>query len=64
MDTGGSDSDESMNGITMYKQVIRSKIQSFTPSTPPQSAMMSYRSAKRRKGVPHRAPTGGLLIEY
>ncbi|KAI3471315.1 hypothetical protein Pfo_027978 [Paulownia fortunei] len=63
MDIGGSDSDECMNGSTIYKQVIRNKIQSFTPSTPPQTAMMNYRSAKRRKGVPHRAPTGGLFIE-
>ncbi|PNY13437.1 hypothetical protein L195_g010091, partial [Trifolium pratense] len=33
------------------------KIQSFTPSTPP-----PYRIAKRRKGIPHRAPMGGHLI--
>ncbi|KAL6581651.1 hypothetical protein OROMI_007574 [Orobanche minor] len=45
------------------KNVIRSKIQSFTPSTPPRTAMMNFRSTKRRKGVPHRAPTGGLSIE-
>ncbi|PIN23525.1 hypothetical protein CDL12_03773 [Handroanthus impetiginosus] len=61
IEVGGSDSEESMNERT-HKQVIRNKIiQSFTPSTPPQT---SYRSAKRRKGVPHRAPTGGLIIEY
>ncbi|KAK2425737.1 protein RGF1 INDUCIBLE TRANSCRIPTION FACTOR [Trifolium repens] len=36
------------------------KIQSFTRSTPP-----PYRIAKRRKGVPHRAPMGGdLIIDY
>lgn len=65
MDIGGSDSDESMNGSRMHKQVIRNKVQSFTPSTPPQNAAtMNYRSAKRRKGVPRRAPTGGLLIGY
>ncbi|EYU19750.1 hypothetical protein ABFS82_06G091400 [Erythranthe guttata] len=60
-----SDSDECTNGIiAMHKQIIRNKIHSFTPSTPPQTSMMNYRSAKRRKGVPHRSPTGGLLMEY
>ncbi|GFQ02206.1 hypothetical protein PHJA_002364500 [Phtheirospermum japonicum] len=65
MDIGISDSDESMNGGTPmhYKNVIKSKIQSFTPSTPPRTAMMNFRSTKRRKGVPHRAPTGALFIE-
>ncbi|KAI5440240.1 hypothetical protein KIW84_025536 [Lathyrus oleraceus] len=33
------------------------KIQSFTPSTPP-----PYRIAKRRKGIPHRAPMGGSFL--
>ncbi|KAL0452286.1 UNVERIFIED_CONTAM: hypothetical protein Slati_1206700 [Sesamum latifolium] len=63
---GGSDSEESlsMNGSTKHKQVIRNKIQSFTPSTPPRTAVLNYRSAKRRKGVPHRSPTGGLIIQY
>ncbi|KAM0935443.1 putative transcription repressor PLATZ family [Dioscorea sansibarensis] len=36
------------------------KSNAFTPSTPPP---MSYRSAKRRKGVPHRAPFGSLILE-
>ncbi|CAN4097838.1 unnamed protein product [Withania somnifera] len=36
----------------------QNKIQSFTPLTPPPT------SVKRRKGIPHRAPTGGLFIEY
>ncbi|KAK6118471.1 hypothetical protein DH2020_047738 [Rehmannia glutinosa] len=65
MDIGGSESDESsMNGGKMHnKHVIRNKIQSFTPSTPPRTAMMNDRSTKRRKGVPHRAPTGALSIE-
>ncbi|KAI9125332.1 hypothetical protein K1719_003948 [Acacia pycnantha] len=40
-----------------------SRIQSFTPSTPPPTSA-SYRTAKRRKGIPHRAPMGGLIIEY
>ncbi|XP_021765643.1 uncharacterized protein LOC110730174 [Chenopodium quinoa] len=38
-------------------------VQSFSPSTPPPTAA-SYRTAKRRKGIPHRAPFGGLIIEY
>ncbi|KAL6998673.1 hypothetical protein U1Q18_048189 [Sarracenia purpurea var. burkii] len=39
------------------------KVQSFRPSTPPPTAV-NYRTAKRRKGIPHRAPMGGLIIEY
>jgi hypothetical protein len=39
------------------------KVQSFTPSTPPPTSV-NYRVAKRRKGIPHRAPMGGLMIEY
>ncbi|XP_047327003.1 protein RGF1 INDUCIBLE TRANSCRIPTION FACTOR 1-like [Impatiens glandulifera] len=38
------------------------KIQSFSPSTPPPTAV-NYRTAKRRKGIPHRAPMG-LVVEY
>ncbi|CAK9173403.1 unnamed protein product [Ilex paraguariensis] len=38
------------------------KVQSFTPSTPPPTSV-NYRTAKRRKGIPHRAPMG-LSIEY
>ncbi|XP_076957868.1 protein RGF1 INDUCIBLE TRANSCRIPTION FACTOR 1-like [Bidens hawaiensis] len=33
----------------------------FTPSTPPPTTA-SFRVAKRRKGIPHRAPMGGLII--
>uniref|UniRef100_A0A5B7ACQ5 PLATZ transcription factor family protein n=2 Tax=Davidia involucrata TaxID=16924 RepID=A0A5B7ACQ5_DAVIN len=41
-----------------------SKVQSFTPSTPPPT-VVNFRTAKRRKGIPHRAPMGGgLIIEY
>lgn len=62
-DVGASDSDESSesmnNAASIHKQVVRSKVQGFTPSTPPQTA-----AAKRRKGVPRRAPTGGLLLGY
>ncbi|GFQ03473.1 hypothetical protein PHJA_002491100 [Phtheirospermum japonicum] len=57
---GGSDSDES---IYSQHSKNRSKTQSFTPSTPPRTAMMNFRSPKRRKGVPHRAPTGAIFIE-
>ncbi|XAR70637.1 hypothetical protein NMG60_11027551 [Bertholletia excelsa] len=39
------------------------KLQSFSPPTPPPTAT-SFRTAKRRKGIPHRAPMGGLIIEY
>ncbi|KAK3434766.1 uncharacterized protein LOC104442025 [Eucalyptus grandis] len=39
------------------------KVQSFSPSTPPATAP-SFRIAKRRKGIPHRSPTGGFVIEY
>ena len=40
----------------------RNKIQSFTPSTPPPTSA-NYRMAKRRKGIPHRSPMGGLFID-
>ncbi|KAH0449282.1 hypothetical protein IEQ34_023082 [Dendrobium chrysotoxum] len=49
-----SDSEES------YSSTI---VQSFTPSTPPPTAI-SFRSAKRRKGIPHRAPFSSLLLEF
>ncbi|KAI0500793.1 hypothetical protein KFK09_019010 [Dendrobium nobile] len=52
--TAGSDSDES------YSSTV---VQSFTPSTPPPTAF-SYRTAKRRKGIPHRAPFGSLILEF
>ncbi|KAL8216769.1 hypothetical protein R6Q57_023606 [Mikania cordata] len=38
-------------------------IHSFTPATPPPTAAR-FRTVKRRKGIPHRAPMGGLIIEY
>ncbi|KAH9606096.1 hypothetical protein KSS87_017736 [Heliosperma pusillum] len=38
-------------------------VQSFTPSTPPPTAL-NFRTAKRRKGIPHRAPLGGLIVQY
>ncbi|KAI7737440.1 hypothetical protein M8C21_002838 [Ambrosia artemisiifolia] len=39
-----------------------SRVISFTPSTPPPT-VTGFRTAKRRKGIPHRAPMGGLVIE-
>ncbi|XP_058773025.1 protein RGF1 INDUCIBLE TRANSCRIPTION FACTOR 1-like [Vicia villosa] len=50
----GSDGEESNSNGNDNK---RNNIQNFTPSTPP-----PYRIAKRRKGVPHRAPMGGSLL--
>lgn len=58
-ETDGSDGEESINGIS--NESGRNKIHSFTPSTPPPT-VVNYRTAKRRKGVPHRAPMGGALI--
>ncbi|KAL6652133.1 hypothetical protein ACP70R_011058 [Stipagrostis hirtigluma subsp. patula] len=40
-----------------------SVVQSFTPSTPPATAS-SFRTGKRRKGVPHRSPFGSLMVEF
>ncbi|OMO96651.1 hypothetical protein COLO4_15167 [Corchorus olitorius] len=61
-ETDGSSDAESLNGVSNGS--TKSKLQSFTPSTPPPTAV-NYRTAKRRKGVPHRAPMGsGLIIEY
>ncbi|URE23772.1 PLATZ transcription factor [Musa troglodytarum] len=50
-----SDSEESYTSSSHVTQ-------SFSPSTP-LPAVMSYRSSKRRKGIPHRAPFGSLLLE-
>ncbi|XP_042519146.1 uncharacterized protein LOC122092910 [Macadamia integrifolia] len=37
----------------------KNKVQSFTPSTP-LPTVVNYRTANRRKGIPHRTPMGGL----
>ncbi|RRT50099.1 hypothetical protein B296_00020951 [Ensete ventricosum] len=50
-----SDSEESYTGSSHVTQ-------SFSPSTPP-PAVRSYRSSKKRKGIPHRAPFEGLVSE-
>lgn len=49
-----SDSDESFSSTV---------VQSFTPSTPPPTAL-GFRTAKRRKGIPHRAPFSSLILEF
>ncbi|CAM8978877.1 unnamed protein product [Rhodiola kirilowii] len=72
-----SDSDESYSTLTTTtsyhpkNRVIaqpsptqNNNLQSFSPSTPPPT-VVSFRTAKRRKGIPHRAPLGGgLMIQY
>lgn len=64
-ETDGSDGEESMNGIIISSNGSgRNKMHSFTPSTPPPT-VVNYRTAKRRKGIPHRAPMGGgIIIQY
>ncbi|CAN8313993.1 unnamed protein product [Cochlearia groenlandica] len=59
-----SDSDDSYSSIVVegFKK-NNDMVNSFTPSTPPLS-VVSRRITKRRKGIPHRAPFGGLIIEY
>ncbi|KAL8142676.1 hypothetical protein V2J09_015708 [Rumex salicifolius] len=59
------DSDESLKSFS--HEHCKKRIHSFSPSTPPRTAVGSpFRtaSAKRRKGIPHRAPLGSLVIEY
>ncbi|KAM0000775.1 putative transcription repressor PLATZ family [Helianthus debilis subsp. tardiflorus] len=60
-----SDSDDSNNSASRLRQRsnhTNTRIHSFSPSTPPQNAT-SFQTAKRRKGIPHRSPMGGLIIE-
>jgi hypothetical protein len=59
-----SDSEDSST-ITSGGSEKSSVVQSFTPSTPPATATAnSYRSAKRRKGIPHRSPFGSLMLDF
>ncbi|XP_047339264.1 protein RGF1 INDUCIBLE TRANSCRIPTION FACTOR 1-like [Impatiens glandulifera] len=58
-----SDSDDSYSGSSSHMgHRSNIKVQSFSPSTPPPMSV-NYRTAKRRKGIPHRAPMG-LVVEY
>ncbi|EXB29135.1 hypothetical protein L484_019658 [Morus notabilis] len=70
MAEGGSDGEESAssnitncNNPSSYSNSKNAMIQSFTPSTPPPTAT-TYRTAKRRKGVPHRAPMSSLILHF
>jgi hypothetical protein len=56
-----SDSEDSYSSSSSHGR-NSNKIPSFSPSTPPPTAA-NYRTGKRRKGIPHRAPTGALTIE-
>ena len=58
-----SDSEDSYSSNSVHGLKKNCKVQSFTPSTPPPTSV-NYRTAKRRKGIPHRAPMVGLIIEY
>ncbi|XP_004301776.1 PREDICTED: uncharacterized protein LOC101293403 [Fragaria vesca subsp. vesca] len=58
----GSDSEDSYSSSS-HGRFSNNKVHSFSPSTPPPTSA-NYRTAKRRKGIPHRAPMGGLIIEY
>ncbi|WMV40542.1 hypothetical protein MTR67_033927 [Solanum verrucosum] len=58
-----SDDTYSHNNHGRYRSTTINKVQSFIPSTPPPTSV-NYRTAKRRKGIPHRSPMGGLVIEY
>lgn len=56
------DSEDSYSSSSSSGRNGGNKFPSFTPSTPPRTPI-GFRSAKRRKGIPHRAPTGVLAIE-
>ncbi|GAB4826439.1 hypothetical protein Ancab_009304 [Ancistrocladus abbreviatus] len=66
--TGSSEEPEESSLNYLHQERVKKKIENFTPSTPPrtgaETAAVSYRTAKRRKGVPHRAPLGALVIQY
>lgn len=56
-----SDGEESTSSSVTTSH-SKSNIQSFTPLTPTPPAGLNYRTSKRRKGVPHRAPLGGVVV--
>lgn len=53
----GSESEGSTNGAGGHTNK-----RGFTPVTPPPRTGVSYRTGKRRKGIPHRAPMGVLIF--
>lgn len=57
-----SESEDSYSSSSSSHGRSAARFPSFTPSTPPRTAA-NLRSAKRRKGIPHRSPMGGLMIE-
>ncbi|KAI3703505.1 hypothetical protein L1987_73630 [Smallanthus sonchifolius] len=58
-----SEDSYSSNSHGRRRSSYSNRVHGFIPSTPPPTAA-SFRTAKRRKGIPHRAPMGGLMIEY
>nr|AFK44214.1 unknown [Lotus japonicus] len=62
-DSYSSNSNHGRKNIHNNHNNNNNKVQSFSPSTPPPTSV-NYRTAKRRKGIPHRAPMVGLVIEY
>ena len=58
-----SESEDDSSTSTSGGSDKSSVVQSFTPSTPPATAN-SFRTGKRRKGVPHRSPFGSLMVEF
>ncbi|XP_071737424.1 protein RGF1 INDUCIBLE TRANSCRIPTION FACTOR 1-like [Rutidosis leptorrhynchoides] len=62
--TAVSDSEDLYGGLGRRRNNYEERVRSFSPSTPPLTAAVGMRTAKRRKGIPHRAPMGGLVIEY
>ncbi|XP_074583823.1 protein RGF1 INDUCIBLE TRANSCRIPTION FACTOR 1-like isoform X2 [Curcuma longa] len=61
--TAQSDSEDESYTSSSRGSEKSNVIQSFTPSTPPPTSAI-LRSAKRRKGIPHRAPFGSLILEF
>uniref|UniRef100_A0A7N0UXK3 PLATZ transcription factor family protein n=2 Tax=Kalanchoe fedtschenkoi TaxID=63787 RepID=A0A7N0UXK3_KALFE len=54
-------SSHSMKALSVGEKKTKAEIGlSFSPSTPPPTSV-NYRTAKRRKGIPHRAPLGVLI---
>ncbi|KAH0456874.1 hypothetical protein IEQ34_014781 [Dendrobium chrysotoxum] len=60
--TTASGSEESYSS-TSHGSEKSTVVQSFNPSTLPPT-VVSFRSTKRRKGIPHRAPFSSLILEF